>query len=118
MKPIRILKGTIPIFVEGKLTIYGPGDIVKDKPHLESLGDERIQELALEGILELGPGTGEVPNQLTPAEKNAITNISEGLIQRSRALFNLAERARLAADTATVAPREPLVAPSGAQQRS
>lgn len=118
MKPVRILKGTIPIFVEGQLTIYGPGDIVKDKPHLESLGDERIQELALEGILEIGPGTGEIQNAIPAAEKTAITGIAEGLIQRSTKLFDLAERARLAQDPATVGSRAPLVAPSGASQRS
>ena len=78
----------------------------------------RVTELIAKGVVELSGANGEIKNRLDDTEKRALVEMTQGLVNRSRSLFNLAERSRLATDPSTVVAREPLMAPSRNAQRS
>lgn len=125
-KQFRIIRGCLPITVNDVTTVYGPGDTVKDKAHLETLGDERIKMMIDEGFAETVTFVEGIINTVKPAEnvmppeeKKTVTETFDTSAKQSKAKQQLAA-ARANADrqsgVQTAGPA--LVAPSGASARS
>ena len=80
IKQFRWLGGTPPgvlhVRVDGVVTTYGPGDLVKEAAHIAELGEKRIADLIKEGFAEAVNFVEgklnivkEVPGAMTPEEK-------------------------------------------------
>jgi hypothetical protein len=125
-KQFRILRGCLPITVNDVTTVYGPGDTVKDKAHLEALGDARIALMIEEGFAETVTFVEGVLNAVKPAEnvmppeeKKTVTETFDTASKQSKAKQSLASARAKADKEAGVQTAGPvLVAPSGTAVRS
>ena len=120
------MRGCLPITVNDVTTVYGPGDVVKDRAHLETLGDARIAMMIEEGFAEVVNFVEGIVNTVKPAEnvmppeeKKTVTDTFTMAAQQSKAKQMLAAgRAKADKESGVQTAGPALVAPSATAQRS